>query len=296
MLDKITIIYGPSGKEKSDIVNNALGVLSDCIERTDAVSQPGHTYARCGQVFNHFRTGSLYGDTEGETPQKAAHRFLESIGRRQEMATAIYARANRPEVLSKLYNHLTTLERKCADASIRMIRRKGVEDNTPAGEVRELLGQVRKECLSRHSADLWERRLTEEERHALHHINYNPRSLVVIDSPDLPRTFYDDEYSRKLFYRNRWLRTTVIICSLDDKDLPAALRKNATNAIFTSSEHARAYFDRCSNGHPKTERKYVADNVHKFFGGGRNLVHIRGRRERIFRRLTLPHPKGRQPV
>jgi len=317
LLDKTTVIYGPSGTGKTVVVKDGLKKLNDYVEQIVLVSptEPSNRAYEgfVDRAFTHYQLGTVSKTDKKDTPQKAAHRFLEAIFQRQEMMAAIYTRANRVEVLSKLYGRLSKGVRRKADKFIASLERKrrrvlsslkrryaenvgmlGEKVEEANEKFEKMLSLLLKKYLTPHVDALWKKKgLTEDEFYSLKYIHFNPRLLLLFDDCAAQlKPFFNKEIFRKLFYQNRHSFITVIICCQDDTDLPTNLRKNAFISIFTAPIVATSNFERPSNKFPKATKLYVASILSKIFVGHRKLVYIReDDRKQHFYHLTSPYPK-----
>ena len=136
--------------------------------------------------------------------------------------------------------------------------------------------------------------LTDDERHALHYLHFNPRLLLIFDDCAAQlKPFFNKELFRKIFYMNRHSYITVIICCQDDTDLPTNLRKNAFVSVFTEPIVAVSNFERASNQFPKSIRAVVAEICPEVFVGYRKLCFIRedDRRQHLYHATgVFPRP------
>jgi hypothetical protein len=300
LIDRTTVLYGPSKTGKTVIVKNIMKHVYGHIEQILLVA-PTEPSNRSYEGFVpppliHYRMHLPDPADKRDTEVKAAMRFLETIYKRQEMMAAIYTRANDPETLSAVYTRLTHSERKEGDryiASLERKRRRVVDSvrrqhaQNPGHceqkvkdvdeKFEKMLILVYKKFLTPNVDRLWTKKdLTEDERYSLYYLHFNPRLLLIFDDCAAQlKPFFNKEIFRKLFYQNRHSFITVIICCQDDTDLPTNLRKNAFISIFTEPIVAASNFDRGSNKFPKSTKTYVSEIVPEVFVGFRKLAYIR---------------------
>lgn len=317
LMDRTTVLYGPSKTGKTVIVKSIMKHLEGHIEQVLLVS-PTEPANRSYDGFIpspliHYRMHLPDPTDKRDTPLKASMRFLETVYKRQEMMAAIYTRANDPETLSTLYTRLTHSERKLGDsyiASLERKRRRVVETvrrqhaQSPGkcdqkvlevgDKFEKMVVLVYKKFLTPNVARLWKRKdLSEDERYTLHYLHFNPRLLLIFDdcAAEL-KPFFNKDIFRKLFYQNRHVFISVIVCCQDDTDLPANLRKNAFISIFTEPIVAAANFDRGANKFSKPLKALAGDIIPIVFSGFRKLVYIREDDKRQhFYHLTCDYPR-----
>jgi hypothetical protein len=317
-VDRTTVIYGPSKTGKTCFVKNIMRAVSGHIGQVLVVapSEPSNrSYENfVDPLLIHYRLHLPDPTDRKDSETKAATRFLERVWKRQEMMAAIYSRANEPKTLRGLYGRLTHAERKDNDrylASLERKRRRVVDDvrrqcaREPGRrdeKVKEIDDKftkmvvlLYKKFLTPMVETLYARKdLTDDERHALHYLHFNPRLLLIFDDCAAQlKPFFNKELFRKIFYMNRHSYITVIICCQDDTDLPTNLRKNAFVSVFTEPIVAVSNFERASNQFPKSIRAVVAEICPEVFVGYRKLCFIRedDRRQHLYHATgVFPRP------
>lgn len=316
-IDRTTVINGPTKTGKTVVVKNIMEQTRGHIEQVLLVAptEPSNQ-AYKGFVdpsLIHYRLYLPDPTDSKDTETKAAARFLETVWKRQEMMAAIYERANSMEALGALYARLTHAERKEGDKYLASLERKrrrvaenvrrqyGREPGLRDEKLKEadekfekMLVLVYKKFLTPAVDQLWRKKdLSEDEKWSLQYLHFNPRLLLIFDdcAAEL-KPFFNKEIFRKLFYQNRHVFITVVICCQDDTDLPTNLRKNAFVSIFTEPIVCTSNFDRASNKFPKTTKTYVNEIVPEVFLGLRKLAYIREDDKRQhFYHLTCAYPR-----
>lgn len=317
-VDRTTVIYGPSKTGKTCFVKNIMQTVSSRVDQVLVVA-PSEPSNRSYENFVHptlihYRLHLPDPSDKKDSEAKAATRFLEMLWKRQEMMAAIYSRANDPKTLRRLYERLPHATRKERDRDLAMmdrLRRRRVDDirrqfaRDPGGrdekiktvddKCEAMLVLLYKRFLTPEVADLFARKdLTEDERHALHYLHFNPRLLLIFDDCAAQlKPFFNKELFRKIFYMNRHSYISVIICCQDDTDLPTNLRKNAFVSVFTEPIVAVSNFERASNQFPKSTRAMVAEVCPEVFVGYRKLCYVRedDRRQHFYHATgTFPRP------
>lgn len=316
-LNKTTVLYGPSKTGKTVMVKNIMKQLNGHIEQILLISptEPSNN------AFEGFIDPSLIHydmklpdkSIKKDTPLKSAVRFLDNIYKRQEMAASIYSKVNKSSILSLLYNRLTDKEKKSSDKYIASLERKRrrvidnitrqyVEDlglcDKKVQEVNEkfekMLNLVYKKFISPNVKRLWKLKdLSEDESYTLYYLHFNPRLLLIFDDcASKIKSLQKEDVMRKLFYQNRHVFISNIICCQDDTDLPANLRKNVFMSIFTTPIVCTANFNRTSNNFSKHTRSYVSDIISDVFEGYRKLAYIRDdEKQQHFYHISCPYPR-----
>ena len=317
-VDRTTVIYGPSKTGKTCFVKNIMQAVSGHVGQVLVVA-PSEPSNRSYEHFVdpsliHYRMHLADPADKKDTEARAATRFLEMVWKRQEMMAAIYSRANEPRTLRALYGRLSHAERKENDrylASLERKRRRVVDDvrrqyAREPGRREEKVKEIDdkftkmvvllyKKFLTPQVESLYGRKdLSEDERHSLYYLHFNPRLLLIFDDCAAQlKPFFNKELFRKIFYMNRHSYITVVICCQDDTDLPTNLRKNAFVSVFTEPFVAVSNFERASNQFPKATRALVAEICPEVFVGYRKLCFIRedDRRQHLYHATgVFPRP------
>lgn len=288
LLNRSITLFGPSGTGKSVGVTAIMGILAPHIEQVLVISptEPSnHSYSGfVDSPLIHYSIGRVDPKIPRDTPIKAGIRFLELIWKRQEMLSNLWKIANNLENLhalfeivarkhnvretQKLIEKLHTRKRDAlrkiavayrADPPMFDKRRKVVNQ-----QYDEFLSLVYKRELAHHIRDLWERKLDKNVRATLEYIYINPRLLIVFDDCAAELKPYNNkEILRKLFYQNRHVNITIVICCQDDTDLPPNLRKNSFICVYTDPQVATTYFQR--NKFPKGTQNFINEIMPKVF-------------------------------
>lgn len=301
LLDRNTVLYGPSNSGKTVIVKYCLSLLKDHIDQIILIS-PSEPSNRSYEgivpaPLIHYR---VYlpdpGNPKKDDGTKGAARFLEAVCERQDMMASIYTRANNPKTLADLFarlpkqakaegieyiNSLNDRRGKVVNA----VRKKHETDSGVLKEkereinekFKQMLVLLYKRYIVPYHGELLERKdLTPDEKWALHYIKFNPRLLLVFDdcAAEL-KPMFSKEVFRKIFYQGRHSYITSIICCQDDTDLPANLRKNASLSFFTKAVVCQTNFNRGANSFPKETKSFVSEACSVIFNGHRKMAYIR---------------------
>lgn len=288
-LNRSTALFGPSGSGKTVVVKHIMELLRPHISQVLVVSptEPsnqsyaGHVHPSCIHLTMSLPPSEEELASKGgrkkkeDTPKDAALRFLRTVWERQGLMSAIYSRANDPEILGRLYERLSHDLRREGDRFLRHLDRlsrkaeeeinrrypddPGVRDEKTR-QIQEMCAEQRtslqKRLIHQQAPRLWRTSLDEDERHALTYHDFNPRLLLILDdcASDLPDLFRRPEFTQ-LFYMGRHRHITLLLPLQDDTNIPPALRKNIFTSIFTTPRVATAYFAR--PGTPKAVRTQV---------------------------------------
>jgi hypothetical protein len=311
-MDCTTAIYGPSKTGKTVIVKNIMQILNPHIEQifiicpTEPTNKSYEGIVRAPYI--HYTLNMPDPDsTKRSDPVKGAIRFLEALWKRQEMMAAIYVRANKLDVLARLYKKSGTKHgrdqirraKKCKVESVEKVKhslrgqlgRLDEEVKKVVEKCDTLLIMLYKNYLVPEYQRLCKYKLDPEESFSLKYLLFNPKLLLIFDdcAAELKPLFNKDIF-RKLFYQNRHSFISVIICCQDDTDLPANLRKNAFISFFTTPIVTSANFKRGTNQFDLPTKKYVDQISPDLFGNKyRKLAYIR-EDETHFYHIQFPYP------
>ena len=300
LVNKTTVIYGPSRTGKTVITKNIMHKLRHEIEQVVLVcpSEPANQQYRgiVDPPMIHYELGTPDPKGKKKSQSAVAADFLKTILDRQIAAKSVYNRANSLETLQSLFMRLPGSIRKVAVGHIEKLNakrqqlvdsvRKHVSDIGSRDETvknvneryRSILSLVYKKFVEPAVTALWGcDDLTPDEIHALTYLHHNPKLLLIFDdcAADLKKVAETNEF-RALFYRGRHYDVTTIVTCQDDTDIPANLRKNAFFSIFTAPQVCRANFERKSNQYSKETIQIVNDVCADVFGFGyHKIVYIR---------------------
>lgn len=317
-IDRTIAIYGPSKTGKTVITKHIMKVVNGHIGQIIVIA-PSEASNRSyeGFVDPALILYRLYtpdpAHPKKDDGAKGGLRYLEAVWKRQEMMAAIYTRANNADILAKLYGRLP---KNIRDEGIKHIgniniKRERVNDRirkqyvTEPGRCDEKIKDVNekfkkmlvllyKKYIAPLYEDLWGLDdLSDDERHSLTYLNFNPRLLLIFDDCAAQlKPYFNKDIFRLLFYQNRHSFITVVICCQDDTDLPTNLRKNAFLSFFTEQIVCISNFDRSSNNFPKSTKSFINNIVSDVFKGHRKLAYIREDDQRQhFYHVQFPFPK-----
>jgi hypothetical protein len=257
-LGKSTIIYGQTGTGKSKLIINILHELKTHIDQAFVISpmEPANgTYSGIvPKPLIHY---------------KLSHKLLDDIWTRQEMLASLYAKANKLEVLESLFlriglGHIIAAvkqARACHAATLSDLDRSNLNIEQKKSKREEIETDFKnfytvtfKKFINEHKSTLLaDKALTSAEKFALDMINFNHKTVIILDdcAADLQtKEMKKSEVLTKIFYMGRHIGLTVLIaCQDPTTDLSPNFRKNANASIFCTPEAALCYFDKASNGY-----------------------------------------------
>lgn len=302
LLDSVITLYGPTKSGKSVFVKHIMKTLQPHIDqllivsRSEPTNQDYQDYAPLQVIHTNLYLDATQGGKK-VTPAQGARMFLQAIWDRQEVMAATYKQANRPKILRRLYLRLRHKDRaksesqfrrlaKTKERAIREVKIKFADEpDTCRDQLKKLTKRITqmlcllyKKFLFPFREYLWGLSdLSEEERHALHYFDFNPRLLLIFDDCAAAlKPLWKDQLFTDLFYQGRHKFLTTVMCFQDDTNLPADLRKNSLLSVFMTPQVFTANFNRVSNYYSKEDKKYaeqIAPDIysHKF----RKIVYLR---------------------
>lgn len=256
-LDRTALFLGESGTGKSFIINDALFRVKPYINQ--------------GIVFSPTNDQNKIYD--GIFPRPCIHKrpteeLLIAISQRQLARAKVYKKANKEEILQKLF--LRIKDPKFVQVMKSLAKRKSdlisqiKSDDVKRGDKIE---SINKKCKSfvtafyragiiKHLDKLKKiKGLSEDEQFTLEYINFNPRIILVFDdcTTDIKK-LAKTQVMQEIFYQGRHMFITALFAIHSDKALLPEEKKNAFNIIFTAKEAASAYFRLASNDFNKQEQ------------------------------------------
>jgi hypothetical protein len=273
-MDKSTIFYGGSGSGKTTVMLDAMWLLQEHIKQIVVISPEdgaNQTYSR-GLVplpLIHYKITSD---------------LLNKLWQRQEALVTVYNRANNPIVLDSLFRRINspiTEDVKRLIARMDSRRRSCIDDirsrylNTELVEEKikeitdkfnDLISMIYKKYILEYKDTINKVQLSHEEQFALKYLGLNPRLLIIFDdcSADLQK-FKTHPILQKMFFQGRWAKLTIFIALHHNKLLPAEIRSNAHNNIFTEKGTALGLFATKSNNYDAETMKKAINAIRDAF-------------------------------
>ena len=321
LLDKSIVLYGASKSGKTVFIKHIMDLLREHVSQCILVSpsEPANNAYRdyMPRALTHYAMKA----PDPKNPRKmlegdaGAIQFLTNIWQRQEMLVQIYEQANSLANLRSLTGRLSASARaeiqKALDpantkraSTMRKLEKRyrgqSGELKEQRRKVNEMFEQVERSMYKSHIwasfKQLWScEDLSDSEKIALQYIDLNPRMVLVLDDcgADL-KAIMNKPIFKRLFYRNRHVRLTVIFAFQDDTDLVTNLRKNAFVSICCDRVSAEALFTRGSNNFSSDVKKKVKEIVTPVYEERyRKLAYIRDDPRKInFYHCMATPPKG----
>jgi energy-coupling factor transporter ATP-binding protein EcfA2 len=285
IMDRSAVIYGPSGSGKSKIIVDIMAALNPHVDQIIVISP------------TDAQNGTYSKNDVVPTPlihYKLDDKLLETIWKRQEMLSAVYASANKVTVLSSLFNRLNLRSVKDILEKAEIAKSAKIKetyeqyaDQSRARKIVEDIGKeydkffllLYKRYISEHRDSLAKMDLDPDEAFTLRYLDFNPRLLLIFDdcTADFKRlkSPLAKSVMGKLFFQNRWNFITVVIACHGDKNLDADLRTNAFMSIWTTENSANVFFAHEANGFPKEIGKRVVQWSTQVFKGFQKLIYVR---------------------
>lgn len=288
VLNRTTVLYGPSKTGKTVITKHILNMLQGEIDQVVLISPTEQS----NRAYEEFIPAPLI-------HYKCDMPLLHHIMKRQEMLTSLYTKVNEISSLKALYARLPQKQQQEGGALLSQLKDKYMSALATSDKHNELtlsyhkvVSVLYKQMILVYIPYLWRERatLTLEEQYTLKYLQLNPRILVIFDDCAAEfKPFLKKDIFRQFFYQNRHNNITVVFCCQDDTDLPANLRKNVFMSIFTESVVCKSNFDRSSNNFPRSVKQMVDEIIPLVFKQHRKLVYIRDDTQ-CFYHLTCPLP------
>ena len=323
-LDCTTAVYGPSKTGKTVTIKAIMKLLHRHIEQVILVSptepQNQSYKGTVPSVLTHHRMWLPEENVEngkaekkkGDDKTKGGLRFFEQIWARQQLAVSIYNKANRLEILKKLYQRVADKrsDRDLAKIDIFRGKQEGrIRKHYRGGEMEqrltkmiEMIDSLRRAFYRKHITAEYERLqrgregLSADERMSLDQFFFNPRLLLIFDdcAAEFTNRIVGSEVFRKLFFQGRWAMVSVLIACHTPNDLVPGLRKNTFNCLFTGPECANSYFTSVTNGFSRADRRNIPDLTAEVFGDEdhphRKFAFVRDSHQRFYV-YQVPYPK-----
>lgn len=326
LLDYSIVMYGASGSGKTTVCIDILAQLRPFVEVALCISgseDANGSYAKSGIFPEAFvQTNFNMPDTMeaqiakppgGARAKKKsqAAQFFEKLEMFQTEKVKIYKEANNMATFTKLIERMPDYEqhqikstmnkkRELINEYIYKIHKKfpdGEYKNMLLERIKESFEEFRIDCIKKYirkyrDTFIKRGRLGDDEKIALHYIDFNPRMLLVIDdkSEDMADLCKEKSFA-SFFYRGRHMRTTFIIMAHDVTVMPKPeFRKNAFVSVFTDQSCAKSFFELESS----RQDKMLVDKIlpiipYLFQNKYRKLIYLRLDQRRVFHYTAKSH-------
>lgn len=261
-LNRLTILYGPSGSGKSALITTILNSLRDYIPLI-IVCNP--TNAQNGDYRGIAPDESIYDDLTAD--------LMKRIFQRQTNVMAMYNLVRDPEHIRPLFLKIADHDARVKVNKVDAIFQKGCadikntyEDDEVDSAIEELTLRYNKKIVKIMRSNiianlrkLQSRDLTDMQKTIITNFSIVPEILLLIDDCAASiKEWKDLEETKKLFFQGRHLRTTTLLTLQNESILPPPLRTNAHISIFTTQQIVNTFISKASSGIPPDQRKKIS--------------------------------------
>lgn len=268
-LNRLTILYGPSGSGKSSIITHIMNTLKDYIP-VCIVCSP---------------TALMNGDYSNIIPDVAIHsdvteNLLTNIFDRQENMLKMYhlvrdldklrplfrvianhSELERIETLSRILHQGYLHIKKHCDADDYDIKKAELEDTFTRKALRCM-----RNAINANIKKLLEMDISDIERSMLLNFNINPNILLIIDDCAASvKSWRDLEVTKALFFQGRHYKITVLLTMQNEAIITPPLRQNAHISVFTTEKIVNTFCRKQSSGLSNEDIKKMAKIASSLF-------------------------------
>lgn len=261
-LNRLTILYGPSGSGKSVLIRT---IVNSLIEKIPIGFVCCPTARSNGDYDNIFPSAAVHDDLTATLMQK--------IFKRQKSMIDMYNLVRDVNAIRPLYECVKDYQ---TDARIQKNTKKmdearyeipkNMEENESIPALQELetvynegIVKLMRKCINRSINDISNRmKLSELQQAMIKNFNINPNILLIVDDCAARiKEWKDLTETKELFFQGRHMRTTVVLTMQSESLIPPPLRINAHINIFTTRQIATVYFKKETNGLTTDDRKFL---------------------------------------
>lgn len=261
-LNRLTIVYGPSGSGKSSIILHILNTLRDHVP-IGIVCCP--TAAMNSDYDNIFPNQCIYDDLTKP--------LLQRIFQRQNNVMTMYNLVRDPDTIKPLYKFVADSDSNAKIEKLDSIYRKGCQDiksgygddeiDSAIGELTQKynkkLVKIMRGCIINNIKRLQSCNLTEMQISLLNNFQINPNLCLLLDDCAASiKEWKDLTETKQLFFQGRHFRLSCILSFQNDSILPPPLRMNAHISLFTTEKIVNTFFNKASSGASNEDRKKIA--------------------------------------
>lgn len=254
-LNRLTMLYGPSGSGKSSLLMHILNTLKEDIPNVIVACESSNTND----------------DYKGVIPDQCIHtdvtkKLIQQIFQRQKNIIAMYDLVRDINHIKPIYNLVpdVTTDKKLKE--LKYIYDTGVRDCKQKYDQSELLNKLEdleakynskcikfmRDAIKKKLNRLSSLPLTDVQRSMILHFNINPNLLFIIDDCAASiKEWKDLEETKKLFFQGRHYCITTLITFQNESIIPPFLRTNAHISIFTTEEITNTFYNKASSGATK---------------------------------------------
>lgn len=262
-LNRLTILYGPSGSGKSSLIMSILNSLRKYIPII-VICNP---------------TNSQNDDYKGIAPDESIYDdltadLMKRIFQRQTNVMAMYNLVRDPNQLRPIFTKVADNDARSKLTKLDSIFQKGCNDIRNSYEEDEVdaaideltsrynkkIVKIMRSCIISNMARLQSMSLlTDMQKTILTNFSIIPEILLLIDDCAASiKEWKDLEETKKLFFQGRHLRTTTLLTLQNESILPPPLRTNAHISIFTTQQIVNTFISKASSGIPPDQRKKIS--------------------------------------
>lgn len=269
-LNRLTILYGPSGTGKSSLISHIINTLRHVVP-VAIVCCP---------------TNQMNGDYTGVFPDSCIHDdltkdIMERLFDRQNNMIAMYNKVRDIDQIIGLFNKCASESEKDRISNLKEILESGkaainekYSSEDAEVNIKELEGTYKRKtiktlrrCIKKNIKYLSSiQDLTENENVILTHFNINPNLLLIVDDCAASiKSWRDLEETKKLFFQGRHYKVTVLLTMQNESIISPPLRQNAHISIFTTERIVNTYFSKTSSGVSNEDKKRYSNIANVIF-------------------------------
>ena len=261
-LNRLTILYGPSGSGKSSIILHILNTLREHVP-IGIVCCP--TAAMNADYDNIFPNQCIYDDLTKP--------LLQRIFQRQNNVMTMYNLIRDPDNLRPLYELIADSDSRSKINKLDFIYRKGCKDIKSGYEEDEVdsnideltakynkkLVKIMRSCIISNLKRLKSYNLSDMQKTILQNFQLNPSIILLIDDCAASiKDWKDLTETKQLFFQGRHFKVSTILTMQNDSIIPPPLRMNAHISIFTTEKIVNTFYNKASSGASTDDRKRIS--------------------------------------
>ncbi len=261
-MNRLTILYGPSGSGKSSLIQHILNTLRNSVPLA-IVCCP---------------TASLNGDYNNILPDQCIYDdvtkpLMQRIFQRQTNVMAMYELVHDVAQLQPIYEMIRDNESYIKVSKLAAIYKKGCEDiknNFTEEEIENSITEltskynrklvkILRACIQAKMSRLQSLPINDMQKTIINNFNINPRLFLLIDDCMASvKEWAGLEETKKLFYQGRHYAISVALSAQSEVSIPPPLRSNAHISIFTTQTIVNTFINKASSGIPPDQRKLIS--------------------------------------
>ncbi len=262
-LNRLTILYGPSGSGKSSLITHIINTIREDVP-VAVVCCP---------------TNDMNGDYNGIFPNSVIHddmskELLSNIFERQSNMISMYSHVRDLSILRSIFIKMASPEELERIRKLDSILKQGTElalnefsksdaeieiqelnDTYMRKAVRTMRASIKRNLkVLAHRSDL-----SDAQRLVVENFNINPNMLLIVDDCAASiKEWRDLTETKKLFFQGRHYKITVLLTMQNEAIIPPPLRQNAHISIFTTEKIATTFYGKASSGATSEDKKKIA--------------------------------------